>query len=394
MTAPGGQDPFRLQHANAFPSDWDDLLAGDPDADYSHTRHWTEAACRHYRDAGCVVLTVRREGTLVGGLSAVARPGPGLPLGRWGAVRRLDSNLEGTSGGPLIPAALPAEQARQVGLLLADAFYDLRRGWLGAAAMALNPGHERRVGGWLQERPRWRRQDSPTAMVSLRGGLERVAAERLTNNKRNERNRGLARGAQVTVERDPAVLTEYYPLYLRACRHWGVVPTPLGFLQDLLAGPPGGGPGGAFFTCVRLQGRVIGGHLNVHLHAHLHADRGGRVQAWNGVTDPAFARTHFPATLACWGDLVEACRLGASWLDLGASGPFASLEGFKRSFGADLQVRGYYVADAIALRGLRRARTLAAKAIGGIGAIGAGGRGSRPRWHDRTSDDTPDGGAT
>ena len=115
----------------------------------------------------------------------------------------------------------------------------------------------------------------------------------------------------------------------------------------------------------------------------------GKVQAWNGVTDPAYARTHFPATLACWGDLVEACRLGASWLDLGASGPFASLQGFKRSFGADLQMRGYYVADSPALRGLRRARNLMAKAAS---------RRPRPRWHDQAPAPAPapapDRGAT
>ena len=93
---------------------------------------------------------------------------------------------------------------------------------------------------------------------------------------------------------------------------------------------------------------MIGGHLNLHY--------GDRVIAWNGVTDPALARTHFPATAAIWGDLVESCARGARWLDLGGSGGVIRLEDFKRSFGAREQERGWYTSDAPALSLLRSLR--------------------------------------
>ena len=52
-------------------------------------------------------------------------------------------------------------------------------------------------------------------------------------NKRNERNRGLRRGAQVFVSRDDADLAAYYPLYTAAAARTGRGADPV----DVPAGP-------------------------------------------------------------------------------------------------------------------------------------------------------------
>ncbi len=355
-----------LEQVAVAPPDWDELVAADGSSDYPHTAHWTTSAAATWPGASALWLAVRREGRLVGGLPAVVqRRGAGVM-----ARTRVDSSLEGTSCGPLAAADLPDAGQQAVVSLLLDAYRRLLPGPLGAVTLALGPAREARLGAAMAARPGWRRHASPTAVIDLAGGADVVAAERLSMTKRNERNRGLRRGAQVEATADPGALAEYYPLYAAAAAHWGVRPTPLAFLQALLGDPAGR----VFFTCVRVDGRVVGGHLNLHL--------GDRVFAWNGVTDPACARTHFPATLCFWGDIVEACRRGARRLDVGASGGHDSLEGFKKYFGAETQERGYYVCEGGALR-LARALRARVPARGG----------ATSRWHDGRTGSPREGGA-
>lgn len=363
-----GGDGLVVELVAAAPPDWDELVAADGSSDYPHTAHWTTSAAAAWPGASALWLTARRDGRLVGGLAAVEqRLGAGLL-----ARRRFDSSLEGTSCGPLAAADLPAVEQSAVASALLDRYGALLPGPLGAVTLALGPARERRFGAELAARGGWRRHASPTAVIDLEGGADAVASGRLSMTKRNERNRGLKRGASVAASTDARELDAYYPIYAAAAAHWGVRPTPLAFLQALLNDPRGR----VFFTCVKLEGRVIGGHLNLHL--------GDRVFAWNGVTDPGYARTHFPATLCFWGDIVEACRRGARWLDVGASGGRGSLEGFKNYFGAEAQERGYYVREGAALR---LARAVRARRQGGAA-------GDRPRWHDgRTGDPRKGGGA-
>jgi hypothetical protein len=306
-------------------------------------------------------LSLRRAGELVAGLNTVAcvsgRKVMGLALG----FRRLNSSYEGTSGGPVIAGDLDHRDRDLAFGVLVDALGSQPTGLLGSCAMVLSPAQEKRFGPQLLGCPGWVRRDATTAVVSLRGGIEQVEADRLVMNKRNERNRGLRRGAEVFATKEPALLREYYGIYDQAARHWGIEAVPQGLLQGLLAD----GEDRVFFTCVRLEGKVIGGHLNLHY--------GDRVLAWNGVTDPRYARTHFPATLCFWGDLVEACRRGAAWLDFGGSGSVGSLEGFKKYFGAELQMRGLYVRDSSLVRMTRRGRGFWRKTR----AVS-----SSQRWHD------------
>jgi hypothetical protein len=355
---------FSLEMSDRAPGEWTDLLARDPAAEYTHSQHWTKTVCDHLPGAGAVYLTVRRSGDLVGGLNAVGSPSPrkiwGLPMGR----RRLDSSFEGTSGGPVIAGDLDKHEKDLIFGLLVDALGARRGGLLGSCSMVLSPAQEERFGRLMRHRSGWVRHDAHTAVVSLSGGIDQVEKERLVMNKRNERNRGLRRGAEVFATDDPALLKVYYGIYHQAARHWGIDPVPYPLLQALLCDDDNR----VFFTCVRLEGKVIGGHLNLHF--------GQKVLAWNGVTDPRYARTHFPATLCFWGDLVEACRRGAAWLDLGGSGSVGTLAGFKKYFGAELQMRGLYVRDSSLTGLLRKGRDL---------WRGKRGISSPQKWHDSTS---------
>lgn len=347
------------------PRDWARLVAADPAADYFHTAVWTTLVAEHLAGATPLWLAVRDGGELVGGLAAIRHGG---------RVRRVHSSVFGCAGGPLVAASLPPDLAVEIGEFLVRALLDQRGRGLTGAAIALNPDHEARWGSRLANDPRFLRKDSPAAVVSLEGGTDAVAA-RMRKSKRNERNRGLRRGLQIDVTTSREDLEAYHRLHERAARAWGqpVLPWPL--LVDLVERGGGEEGGSAFFVAVRHEGRLVGGHLNFHL--------GATVTAWHGVTEPALARSHFPATVAVWGDIVEACRRGAGRLDLGGSGGLASLESFKRGFGARTRARGWYVADSGRLRFLRRLRDWWRRAAGR----------RRSRWHDGATG-SPRGGAS
>lgn len=352
---------FGLDISDRAPPEWPELMERDPAAEYTHSQHWTESVCGQLPAAEALWLSLRRAGELVAGLNTVVSVSGRRVLGFSQGAQRLDSSYEGTSGGPVIAGDLDNRDRDLAFGILVDALGSQPTGLLGSCAMVLSPAQEKRFGHLLLGRPGWVRHDATTAVVSLDGGIERVEADRLVMNKRNERNRGLRRGAEVFTTSEPELLREYYGIYDQAARHWGIEAVPQGLLQGLLAD----GEDRVFFTCVRLEGKVIGGHLNLHYR--------DRVLAWNGVTDPRYARTHFPATLCFWGDLVEACRRGAEWLDFGGSGSVGSLDGFKKYFGAELQMRGLYVRDSSLVNILRKGRRLWRKTRSAS---------TSRRWHD------------
>lgn len=337
------------------PPDWEDLLAATPMAEYSHTAHWLNAAGRSLEGVQPRYWALRLEGRLVGGLGAVVHAPAGL-INRGRQV----SSLEGTSGGPLVAGDLPHAVQEDIALALAGAFADHLRPGLDSCSLVLSPAAEARFGPLIDRSGVWNRDDVPTAAVDLTGGFEAVMDDRIGKYKRKERSRGLRRGTEVQVTRDPDLFTAYYPLHVAACRVWGIAPTPLEFLLDVLADPLDR----VFFSCATLEGKVIGGHLCLHF--------GDRILAWHGVTDPALARSHFPATVLVCADLEEACRRGARWLDLGGSGSQGSLDGFKKFFGAETQMRGLYRRDTAAVALMRKVR----------GWLAGSGAGKGGRWHD------------
>lgn len=354
-----------VERSDAPPSDWQQLLAADPCADYFHTTHWTSCVCEHYPDLSVFWLSARLEGRLVGVLAGVHRSKP---------VERWESNIEGTSGGPVLDSSLGRSDCRVVFEKLMDAYVDLRGKGQGTTCVTINHPQEEIFGPWLRESSiGWQYNETPASVIPLDGGLDFVALHLMTSNKRNERNRGLRRGASIEITNDPELLAAYYPIYEQASERWKITPTPLPFLQALLAdnSTTASGFSSTFFTCIMLEEKVIGGHLNLQL--------GDRVIAWNGVTDPEFARTHFPATLAVWGDIEESCRRGAGLLDLGGSGGVVSLEGFKKYFGASDETRGHYVLDSMGMKILRGGRKL-------LHGLRSSSSDSQPkRWHDKDS---------
>lgn len=340
----GSADGFVVEVADGPPPDWSALVARDPHAEYSHTRHWTEAVCRTTANAEAVWLTVRQDDRLVAGLNAVRVRSSKKIMGLEITRSHCNSSFEGTSGGPVMADDLDPDRQEQVFRRLVGALAAQRKGWLGSCSLVLNPVREERFGPVMREMPGWDRQDAPTAQISLAGGEQEVEMNRLNMAKRNERNRGLRRGVEWSVTTDKNLLAEYYLIYEQAARHWGVAAPPLALLEDLLDDPHGG----VFFTCVRLEGKVIGGHVNLH--------HGAKVLVWNGVTDPAYANKYFPATVCFWGDLVESCRRQAAWLDLGGSGQRDTLLGFKKYLGAEMRMRGLYLFDSPTLSAARRTR--------------------------------------
>ena len=365
MTTPDFRRPPDVIVADKVPATWDELLDADPGADFFHTAGWSVAACAHYPQLEPVWLVATSGDRAEGGLVGLRRPGR-IPL--LGKTDHLESSLEGTSGGPIVREDLPVARQEEVFRVLLDTFLSRRRGAFNTVAVSLNTNHERRFGHLLRGDPRWRRRDVPGAVIDLSGGVEQVEMTRMKKTKRNEKNRGLRRGVEVFTTNDLQWLRRYYHIYQAASRKWEITAVPLAFLEDLLKADEER----AFFTCVTLEDEVIGGHLNLVF--------GDRVIAWNGVTDPAYARSHFPATIAVWWDIVESCRRGARWLDLGASGGVTTLSGFKKYFGAELETRGFYVNDSGGMRLLRRGRDLLAHWRSFLAPVPQ----SR-RWHDDAS---------
>ncbi|MCP4293228.1 MAG: GNAT family N-acetyltransferase [bacterium] len=358
-----------IDQSGPAPEDWDELLASDPCSDYFHTRHWLESAAKYHPDRQLFWLTARAEGRLAGGLACILRT---KPVARW------ESSIEGTSGGPLLSADFNSAHRREVFNQLMEEYVTLRGRDLGTVCLSLNHAQQLQCSDWLVGTSiQWQYEETPAAVIPLEQGLDFVEMQLMKKNKRNERNRALRRNAHVKITNDPDLLSAYYPIYENASRVWGIEPSPLAFLQALLADPATDSHGNrrTFFTCVMVEDKVIGGHLNLHWQ--------DRVIAWNGVTDPEYARTHFPATLAVWGDIEESCRRQARVLDLGGSGGVVSLQGFKKHFGAQGEMRGHYSHDSMGMKILRKGRNLLQ------GLRPGQNHDSAERWHDGSDSNNP-----
>ena len=305
------------------PADWDAFLGGCPEANIFHSTLWTQAVCRNIPGTEAIWLTVRLENRLVGGLVAVrCRRGPFV---------RIVSHYDGTSGGPVVVSDLAPDQQNGIFDSLVAAYAGLRQSRVWVRTFSLSAAAEQRYGSILQN-TNWCRQAIQAAIMPLAGGLEHVEKHVLKKNRRNERNRSLKRGCSYGVTTASDILVAYYPIYRAAAERWGITPTPLGLLRDMLAADGDH----TFLTYVLFEDCVIGGHLNFHW--------GDRVIAWNGATLPEH-ENKFPATLLVWADLEEACRRQAAWLDLGGSGGKSSLANFKKLLGAEGEIRGHYLLE-------------------------------------------------
>jgi hypothetical protein len=252
---------------------------------------------------------------------------------------------DGTSGGPLVSPDLETAEQEEVGAALAGVLQSRLGGRCVGATMSLTAAQEGRLGNVLRRRG-WTRTPIPAAVVPMAGGLNHVEYNVLPKNRRNERNRGLRRGAEIGTSYDPADLSAFYPLYQAAADRWGIAPAPLPLLQQLLTA----GERRVFLCTVRYEGRVIGAHLNLQ--------HGDRVTAWIGATMAEHNRTLFPATLLIWQGMVECAARGVTAFDLGGSAGRSKLADFKRLFGAETEERSLYRREVRWWRWLRALRRL------------------------------------
>lgn len=336
-----GCEPVRIRILRQPPAGWERFLARVPDAELAADAHWSELAARHYAGGRpCWLVAESAAGDLLGGISLVARR-------RWQTVR-LESSLDGTVAGPQIAADLPPDRQDAVLRAMCRGLLDLLGGRTTLVAFTVAaPALRRRLGALLAG-TRWRLVSYDSAVVDCRPGLQQVEAHAWTNNRRNERNRGLKRGCVLQVDRDPELLADWYPLYFAQAVRWRQAPVPRAFLVDLLHHYQRE----TVVTTVRLDGRLVGGHFCLVSRR--------RLVPYLSAADAELARTHFLHTLLYWQDIVHACAVGLEAVDFGGCVGRDSLWDFKRRCGgqpeARLQVQaisrtGRWLARLGALRG-------------------------------------------
>lgn len=329
----------RILRGTEAPPVWHMLMAGASTIGFTHRPLWTDSLCSHLSGRRGLWLLVETDGEPLGGLALIET--------RRGPFRVIEGHYDGTCASPLLVDGLGEDLEKCIVAMLMS---ELSR--LGCSASVLTTA--------LHLPPAWddilrddlpalgfTRRDLNVAVIPLDQGLAHVEQKILKKNRRNERNKALRRGAVTGISKDPAVIDEFYPLYLDATRRWGADPIDRDLLTDLLAV----GNGSIFCTTVHVEDALIGMYFNI-------VD-GDTVTAWLAVTDPTYNKEFFPSTLLVWATLEEAHNLGAAWFDLGAHGGQAGVANFKRLLGAHEIIRGSYVRHSpggLAWRALRRLR--------------------------------------
>ncbi len=320
MTLPGVDPGLLVAPQTSVPDGWDQLLQRVPDAEFATDPRWHQIAARHYPGGRAWWLTARSPGgELLGGLPLLARR-------RW-RLDRLESSFDGTVAGPLVAADLAPARQDAVLAALCSALLGRLGGRTMLVAVTVAAPQACRSLADLAGRGPWQQAPFVSAVVDCTGGADAVASRAWSNNRRNERNRGLKRGCTVQAERGPGFLDDWYPLYARQASQWRQALVPRGFLLDVMA---------AFgdrvvINTVRLDGRLLGAHVC------LVARR--RLIPFLSAADPAFYATHFPHTLLYWQDIVHACDHGLQAVDFGGCAGRDTLWDFKRRCGGVPEAR-------------------------------------------------------
>jgi len=318
VSAASGAPPVTVTQHVDIPAAWDALLAGAAEVQLAQERVWLDLAARHLPGARPRVLLAHHEGEVVGGLAAIERRRRGLV--------RLESSLDGVPAGPVLRADLPHDLRTATFAALLRALAGLVGGRVLLAAQTL-AGTVAIAQADRLAAPPWRLAAYAASVLDCREGLDHVERALWTNNRRNERNRGLKRGCVLAAETDPAAIDEWYPLYRSDARNWAQAPLPAAYLRAAL----GEAPDRFVLTTCRHQGRLIGGHVCFR--------SAGRLVAWQSGMAPEFHRTLFPTTLVYWQDAVLACAEGLAAVDYGGSLGRDSLAAFKRRCGTVPEAR-------------------------------------------------------
>lgn len=296
------------------PAGYASLLASLPDGEFTASETWSRLAAAHHPATAPLWLAVSGDdGALLAAIPLLARRRRGLT--------RLESSLDGTVGGILVRPDLDEGRRRAAVAAAGRALAARIRGRTGLAALTL-AGHGAASTAAQLADAGWLRQDYDSAVVDCRGGLEHVEGVLWTNNRRNERNRGLKRGCLLHDAPDPDALAAWYPLYRAEAAAWAQAPAPLEFLLALVEQTPDR----VVFSHVTLDGEVVAGHFGFVSRR--------RLVAWQGAIRHDLARTHFLTTLLYWQDMVGACARGLEAVDFGGCVGRDSLWDFKRRCGA------------------------------------------------------------
>ncbi len=311
-----------VQRGREQPAAWDALLAVAASPGFTHQAIWTRVLVERLPGRTGLWLLAEVAGNTVAGMALLET--------RRGPYRIIEGHYDGTCGSPLVADGLAEDVAAAAVAALMAKFAELVCTPLVlTAALHLPPVWDRALEPVLRGMG-FARENVPVAVMPLGLGLEHVERNLLKKNRRNERNKALRRGCVTGVTDDPAILDEFYPIYLAATRRWGAAAVSRDLLSDLLAG----GGGRVFCTTVRFEDELLGAHYNF-------VD-GDTVTAWLAATVHARCKELFPSTLLVWTDLEEACRRKAAWLDLGAHGGQAGVANFKKLIGAEEMIRGSY----------------------------------------------------
>lgn len=334
MTRGAAAAPIRVRTCHGLPGAWETLLASCPDHGAGQDGRWLELAARHHPAADLRVLLAEQDGSVVGGLAAVVRRRHGLD--------HLESSIDGLPGGPLVPTDLPPAVRCAAFAALCGAYADLAGGRTALVIQTLDRPDALALAADLAD-PRWTASAFAASVVDCREGLEHVERRLWTNNRRNERNRGLKRGCVLATEHDPDVVREWYPLYLASAAAWAQAPLPAALVAALLREAPDR----FLLTTCRRDGQLVGGHLCVRT--------AGGLLAWQSGVQAAALREVFVATLLYWQDLVTACSEGLEAVDYGGSVGRDTLADFKRRCGGRPQPRLMLMASSRLGRTVRRA---------------------------------------
>ncbi len=301
------------------PDGWTHLMAAAGEVRFVHEPFWTRAVCDHLDDHDGRWLLVEQGGRPVAGIPlVVSRKGP---LNLW------EGHHQGVPTAPLLAEDLPPERRHAVLATLLDGCRQLALGSrVLAFSLYLDPLWDGSLGADLHGLG-FRRSAVSTAGLPLIGGIDQVERTVLKKNRRNERNRALKMGCKAEISTAPEDLDAFQAIHAEAARRWGVPTVPAAMIRQLVSE----GAGKVFLSLVRFEDRLIGGHFCWH--------DGDEIFAWLGATLPQH-NDKFPATLLIWNDLEEACRRGASWLDLGGSGGLEGVSNFKKLLGAEERERG------------------------------------------------------
>lgn len=283
-----------------LPEDSQQLVHQVSRASFYHTPVWLDglSSAFPWMRFRCLVA---RDGVEIAGFL------PYFVLEKW-PTKRLWSLPFGTYGGPVA-------RESDVDQLLIDHFMDLRR-----ARGVLEVGL---VDYFRKSNQADATSAETTHVLRLDANFETVWGTRFEKSKRRQARKAEREGIRIQQATSLEEVDLYYDIYERRSREWRQrIRYPRGLFIELFQR---GGDAVKLFLA-RLEGRVLGGHLNFY--------HGDSVVAWNGVTTPD-SRGVQASTLLYTFCIRHACENGFSFYNLGSSLGKTSLIEYKKSLGGE-----------------------------------------------------------